>query len=90
MKLQSTGVALLLAVGLLGFPFISYAEEEGSMSGQKAPGGQAQHAKDGMKKQTGATERSQEGSGATPQAAAAQDGQGKRAAQQEQADEGSH
>jgi hypothetical protein len=90
MKLQRTGCALLLAVGLLGFPVISNAEEEGSMSGQEAHGGQAHHAKDGMKQQTGAAERPQEGSGAAPQAAAAQEGQGKRAAQQEQADEGFH
>jgi hypothetical protein len=89
MKFQRTGAALLLAAGLIGFPFISDAEEEGSMSGQEAHGGQAHHAKDGMKQQTGAEERPQEGSGAAPQAAA-QDGQRKRAAQQEQADEGSH
>jgi hypothetical protein len=90
MKLQRIGVALLLAAGLIGFPFMVYAEEEGSMSGQETHGGQAHHAKDSMKKQTSTAERLQEGSGAAPQAAAAQDGQGKRAAQQEQADEGSH
>jgi hypothetical protein len=89
MKLQRTGVALLLAAGLLGFPVMSPAEEEGSMSGQEAHGGQAHHAKDGMKKQAGAAEHPQEGSEATSQAAA-QDGHGKRASQPEQADEGSH
>jgi len=89
MKLQSTGVALLLAAGLIGFPIMSHAEEEGSMSGQRAHDGQDHHAKDGMKKHTGAVERPQAGSGVAPQAAA-QDSHGKRAAQQEQADEGSH
>lgn len=89
MKIQRTGMALLVAVGLLGFPVISHAEEEGSMNGQEAHGDQAPHAKDDMKQQTGAAEHPQEGSGAAPQAAA-QDGQGKRASQQEQADEGSH
>lgn len=90
MKIQRTGVALLVAVGLLGFPVISHAEEEGSMSGQEAHGDQAPHAKDGMKQQTGAAEHPQEGSGAAPQAAATQEGHGKHAPQQEQADEGSH
>ncbi|HXG17535.1 MAG TPA: hypothetical protein VNN62_00480 [Methylomirabilota bacterium] len=90
MKLQSTGGALLLAASLISFPSISFTEEEGSMSGQEAHGGQAHHAKDSMKKQTGAAEHPQAGSSAAPQAATAQDGHGKRAAQQEQADEGSH
>lgn len=89
MKIQRTGVALLLAAGLIGFPSISYTEEEGSMSGQGAHGGQAHHAKDGMKQQTGAAERPQEGSGVAPQAAA-QDSHGKRTPQQEKPDEGSH
>lgn len=89
MKLHRTGVALLLAAGLLGFPFLSHAEEEDSTSGQRAHDGQGPHAKDSMKKQTGAAAHPQEGSGTTPQAAA-QDGHRKRAPQQEQADEGSH
>jgi hypothetical protein len=90
MELYRTGLALLLAAGLLSFPCLSHAEEEGSTSGQRAHDGQGHHAKDSIKKQTGATEHPREGSGAAPQAAAAQDGHGKRTPQQEQTDEGSH
>ncbi len=90
MKLHRIELALLLAAGLLGFPFLSHAEEEGSRSGQEAHGDRAHHAKDGMKKQTGAAEHPREGSSAAPQAAVAQDGHGKRTPQQENADEGSH
>lgn len=90
MKLQRTGVALLLAVGLLSFPFRSHAEEEGSMSGQHAHEGQGHHTTDSMQKHTGAAERLQEGSGTAPQAAAAQDSHGKRVPQHERADKGSH
>ena len=90
MKLQRTGVALLLAAGLLSFPFRPHAEEEGSMSGQHAQDGQDHHAKDSMQKHTDAAERLHEGSDTAPQAAAAQDIYGKRAPQHKQADEGSH
>lgn len=89
MKLQSLGVTLFLVAGLLGCPILSLAEEEGSMSGQGSRGDQGHHAKDGMKKQGGATEHLHEGSGSAPQAAA-QESREKHDPQQEKPDEGSH
>ncbi len=59
------------------------------MSGQGSRDDQGHHAKDELKKQGGATEHLQEGSGSAPQAAA-QESRGKRAPQQEKPDEGSH
>ena len=90
MKLQSTGLALLAAMGLVGSLFVVHAEEEGSMSGQHPHDRQGRRAEDNKKKQTGVSEHAQEGSGTTPQASTVHDGQGKPVSQQEKVDEGSH
>lgn len=90
MKLQKTGVALLLVAGLLSSPSLAHAEEEGSMSGHHPHDGQGHRAEDTKKKQPSASEHAQEGSGTAPQASTAHDGQGKPDSQQEKVDEGSH
>lgn len=90
MKLQRIGGALFLAVGLLSFPIVLHAEEEGSLSGQHARDGEGHRAKDNEKKHTGAAGHPQEGSGAPQQATTAHDSHGKHTPQQEETDEGSH
>lgn len=91
MKTTTIPVALALTIGLLTTPFLIYAQEEGSMSGQKV------HKQQGEQAQKGLT-KGAEGQGQPQKAAAtdkgtapsSRDGHDAREDSHQEADEGSH
>lgn len=91
MKTTTIPVALALTIGLLTTPFLIYAQEEGSMSGQKV------HKQQGEQAQKGLT-KGAEGQGQPQKAAATDkgmspssyDGHGVQEGSEHETDEGSH